>query len=69
MKIEFTEEAEAELFDAAIWYESKEPGLGVRFRNEISHVVQRVAEDPALWRMREGGYRRVNCPVFPYFVA
>jgi hypothetical protein len=19
--------------------------------------------------MREGGYRRVNCPVFPYFIA
>ena len=22
-----------------------------------------------LWRERQGGFRRVNCPVFPYYVA
>ena len=21
-----------------------------------------------LWRERSGGYRRVNCPVFPYYI-
>lgn len=69
MKVEFTPEAESELTEASLWYESKEPGLGVRFRTEIQHVVHRASEDPTLWRMREGGYRRVNCPVFPYFIA
>ena len=69
MTVEFLTEAEEELTDAALWYESKQPGLGVRFRDEIAHVVSRIAEDPTLWREREGGYRRVNCPVFPYFVA
>ena len=69
MKVEFTPEAEQELTEATLWYESKEPGLGIRFRNEVQHVVQRASEDPTLWRMREGGYRRVNCPVFPYFIA
>jgi len=67
--VEFLEEAEEELSEAALWYESKQPGLGVRFRDEIVHIVSRIAEDPTLWREREGGYRRVNCPVFPYFVA
>ena len=33
MIVEFLEEAEAELIDAALWYESKEVGLGKRFRN------------------------------------
>jgi len=28
MIVEFLEEAEAELFDAVLWYESKEIGLG-----------------------------------------
>jgi len=67
--VEFLAEAEEELSEAALWYESKQPGLGVRFRDEIAHIVSRIAEDPTLWREREGGYRRVNCPVFPYFVA
>lgn len=67
MNAEFLAEAEEELFEAALWYESKEPGLGVRFRVEVEHVVSRIAADPTLWRER-GGYRRVNCPVFPYYV-
>ena len=69
MTVEFLAEAEEELSEAALWYESKQPGLGVRFRDEMAHIVSRIAEDPTLWREREGGYRRVNCPVFPYFVA
>ncbi|MCD6526942.1 MAG: type II toxin-antitoxin system RelE/ParE family toxin [Desulfuromonas sp.] len=68
MIIEFLEEAEQELFEAVYWYESKEAGLGIRFRDEIVHVVDRIIEDPLLWREQAGGYRRVNCPVFPYYV-
>ncbi len=69
MTIEFLEEAEEEFIGAAEWYESREKGLGKRFRNEIGRVVERIAEDPLLWRERPGGYRRVNCPVFPYYIA
>ena len=69
MRVEFLDDAAEELTEAALWYESKESGLGVRFRDEISNIISRIAEDPMLWREREGGYRRVNCPVFPYFVA
>ncbi|MCB9782989.1 MAG: type II toxin-antitoxin system RelE/ParE family toxin [Candidatus Omnitrophica bacterium] len=68
MIAQFIEEAEIELVEAAEWYETNEPGLGVRFRNEIAHVLARIVEDPFLWREREGGYRRVNCPVFPYYI-
>ena len=69
MTVEFLDEAEQELAEAALWYESKQSGLGKRLRDEVAHVVSRIAEDPMLWREREGGYRRVNCPVFPYFIA
>jgi plasmid stabilization system protein ParE len=68
MIVEFLEDAEQELVEVALWYESKEAGLGVRFRNEIAHVVDRIREDPLLWRERTGGYRQVNCPVFPYYI-
>jgi hypothetical protein len=68
MRIEILEEAEEELFEAALWYETREGGLGVRFRDEVSHVLEKILEDPFLWREQPGGYRRVNCPVFPYFI-
>jgi hypothetical protein len=68
MIIEFLDEAEQELFEAALWYESKEIGLGIRFRTEVAHILDHIAENPLLWRERAGGYRRVNCPVFPYYI-
>jgi plasmid stabilization system protein ParE len=69
MNYEFLAEARDELWEAALNYESKEQGLGARFRAEVSHVIKRILADPYLWRERAGGYRRVNCPVFPYYVA
>jgi hypothetical protein len=69
MIVEFLEEADQELVEAALWYDAREPGLGKRLRDEVAHVVSRIAEDPLLWRERLAGYRRVNCPVFPYYVA
>ena len=50
MTVELLKEAEEELTEAALWYEAKQQGLGVRFRDEIAHVVSRIAEDPTLWR-------------------
>lgn len=69
MTVEFLEEAEAEFFAAVLWYESKEAGLGRRFRSEVAGVINSIVANPLLWRERSGGYRRVNCPVFPYYVA
>jgi len=68
MIVEILEEAEQELIDAALWYDQRKAGLGKRFRDEIARVLKRIAEDPTLWRERQGGYRQVNCPVFPYFI-
>lgn len=69
MTLEFLSEARDEFLEAAAYYEDKEVGLGIRFRDEVARVCARISTDPLLWREREGGYRRVNCPVFPYYVA
>jgi plasmid stabilization system protein ParE len=69
MILEFLPEASAELFEAADYYESKQEGLGRRFRNEVLEVCGLIVQQPLLWRERAGGYRRVNCPVFPYYIA
>jgi len=69
MTAEYTSEARQDLFEAAGYVsESHENGLGKRFRDEIAGVLATVASAPLLWRERNGGYRRVNCPVFPYYI-
>ncbi len=69
MSLDFLPEASLELYEAAEYYENKEAGLGRRFRNEVLEVCRLIVQQPVLWRERRGGYRRVNCPVFPYYVA
>ncbi len=69
MTLEILPEAAGELYAAAEYYEGKEPGLGWRFRCEVMEVCESIRRQPHLWRERRGGYRRVNCPVFPYHVA
>jgi hypothetical protein len=44
MTYEFLQEAQAELREATLAYESKESGLGIRFRNEIARVIERVKD-------------------------
>ena len=56
MIAEFLEDAEQELIEAALYYESKEPGLGRRFRDDVAHILDRIIEDPLLWREQTGGY-------------
>jgi plasmid stabilization system protein ParE len=69
MTLEFLHEASAEFLEAVLYYEGKEPELGMKFLSEVDRVCDSIVTDPLLWREREGGYRRVNCPVFPYYVA
>ncbi|NOX99935.1 MAG: type II toxin-antitoxin system RelE/ParE family toxin [Verrucomicrobia bacterium] len=69
MTVKFTTEARSDIFDAADYYEQKEIGLGQRFRDEIAEILITVSSAPFLWRERSGKYRRVNCPVFPYYIA
>jgi len=64
MNVEFLKEAEKELFEAVIWYESQEVGLGARFRDEIAHLVNRIADDPLLWRERTRWIPAASCMTF-----
>jgi plasmid stabilization system protein ParE len=69
ISVELTSEAKNDLFDAVDYYEDKERGLGRRLRDEVATILNTVASAPYLWRERSAGYRRVNCPVFPYYIA
>jgi plasmid stabilization system protein ParE len=67
--LEFLPEAAAEVTAAVKYYEARVPGLGARFRREVESACSAIVQHPLLWRERVGGYRRVNLPGFPYYIA
>jgi len=68
MTLIILEQAEQEFAKSAAYYESKEPGLGMRFRDEVATVVDWILAHPAIPRLRSRGYRRVNLRVFSHYV-
>ena len=62
-------EAEQDFAESIAYYESKEPGFGWRFRNEVAEAMERISRDPELARLRPKGYSRVNLHAFPHYIA
>jgi plasmid stabilization system protein ParE len=67
-------EASAELENAAVWYESRRPGLGVEFLEAVDATLDRIARWPQAARRVPGVAADVparTAPVsrFPYHVA
>ena len=69
MNVEILREAELELNTAVAYYEDMEMGLGIRLRDEARAVVQWIARNPEVPRLRAKGYRRVNLKVFKHYIA
>ena len=67
--LEFLPEAKCDAEEATRYYEKCIPGLGARFRKEVENVCSAITNQALLWRERPGGYRQVNIPGFPYYVA
>ncbi|MGA3170857.1 MAG: type II toxin-antitoxin system RelE/ParE family toxin [Chthoniobacteraceae bacterium] len=67
--LKFVPESVAELECVTGDYEARAKGLGSRFRVEVESACAAIVQHPFLWRLRPGGYRRVNLPGFPYYVA
>lgn len=58
--------AELELFEAAQYYESESPGLGVAFLNEVERCTIAIVEHPELGTLVVGSIRRRLVHRFPY---
>lgn len=63
------DEAEKDFVESAAYYESREKGLGSRFRDEVATTVDWITRFPEAARLRAKGYRRVNLHAFPHYVA
>ncbi len=69
MNYEFHPEAEHELYEAALYYESKVPGLGHRFADEVDRAMQLLLENPELGSRLDGDLRHFVLRRFPFSVV
>lgn len=62
------EAAFADIDAAEGWYESKEPGLGGRFVDEVERTLALIVENPGAYPVVENTIRRAVVRTFPYSV-
>lgn len=61
-------EAQDELLQTALRYETEQQGLGHRFWNEVDRCIGWIHSHHDTPRLRPGGYRRVDLRTFPYYL-
>lgn len=66
MRLIYHPEAEAELVEAAEFYEARSPGLGGRFLREFDSAIAEVQASPQRWAVVEGDLRRHTMGRFPF---
>jgi plasmid stabilization system protein ParE len=73
LQVRISEEADAELVDAACWYESHREGLGAAFLSAVETTVDRIAETPHVGSMvpaiSDPAIRRRPVHRFPYHIV
>ena len=60
--------AEADLEQAANWYDEEQAGLGSRFLSDVDQVFERIRERPQQFPVVSGDIRRALLHTFPYAV-
>ena len=59
---------EADVAEAAEWYETRRPGLGQRFVSTIQSADKLLLANPHLYSIRFANVRRLNLANFPYSI-
>jgi plasmid stabilization system protein ParE len=65
-EVTFRPEAEADLEDAAVWYESQRTGLGHSFLDEVESLTRTLAEQPLAFPLLYRNTRRALLRRFPF---
>jgi toxin ParE1/3/4 len=69
MNYELHPEAELELYEAALRFESEVSGLGARFADEFERVIQLLLEHPQLGARLDAHLRHFALRKFPFTVV
>jgi toxin ParE1/3/4 len=64
----FHPKADAEMVDAAVWYETQQEDLGKRFLASVQDALNRIEVNPVLYPVVEGDVRRCLTKTFPFGV-
>jgi len=65
MKYEFHPEAEVELVETILHYETQAPGLGERFAAEIERAIGHLLKQPKIGAPDGSGFRKWVLDTFP----
>jgi len=68
MEVKFLAPAQAELEEAAAYYETQEEGLSSQFTEEVKRAIQRILQYPEAWAPISRRTRRCRTNRFPYGV-
>ena len=68
MRLIYHPDAEAELVEAARFYEERVPTLGAHFLDAANRAVGSIQEGPEQWSVVKADVRRYLMPRFPYAI-
>ena len=60
--------AEADVLEAALWYDQRSPGLGTEFLRAVDVVLAEITRMPGRYPRARGDARRAHLRRFPYAV-
>ncbi len=63
------QEAEFELNEAAIWYETKQEKLGFRFIDTTLRHLEHIQSNPRHYEKKHKEYREALVPGFPFIIV
>jgi plasmid stabilization system protein ParE len=64
--VRFHPDAESEMIEAAVWYESQQVGLGKRYLVSVQDGLNHIQLNPELYTPVEGDVRRCLIKTFPF---
>lgn len=69
LPLTFTREAQDEMDDTYAWYDQQRKGLGEEFLAAVRGVLERIQENPELFRQVYGNVRHGSIHRFPYSIC
>ena len=66
--VRFHADAEAEMIEAAVYYETQQENLGKRFLASVQDALNRIQINPLLYQVVERDVRRCVTKTFPFGV-
>jgi hypothetical protein len=65
--IEISAKAQIEINQGWLWYEREQPGLGIRFENEVYQKIEFIRDNPELYP-NKNRYQEAVIDEFPFIM-